>query len=229
MHLLSVAIIVIIHACTSRAGIFEVIDYDRQCLIWSNGNYGCTGYSASFAILDGEDCSKLTEQHSALSVDICGTEDGSPAAWIQVNHTGLVTFFNKNGNSSTCVLNEGLKAGSWCIASESEVFTTKLLSHSALSTALVSVTNKSLSTTPSSATASTATPSTATPSTATPSTATPSTATPSTATPSTATPSTATPSTATPSTATTKNDLNTVVCHVIVYPSSTITTSCSSI
>ncbi|KAJ5798974.1 uncharacterized protein N7503_006479 [Penicillium pulvis] len=182
----------------------------------------------------------LNEQYSALSVDVCGTEDGSPAAWIRVNHTGEVTFFNKNGNSSTCVLNQGLKAGSWCTANESEVFTTKFFSSSALSTA-DSITNTSLSATatpstatpstatPSTATPSIATPSTATPSTATPSTATPSTATPSTATPSTATPSTATPSTATPSTATTQNELNTVLCHVIVYPSSTMTTSCSSL
>ncbi|KAJ5117556.1 hypothetical protein N7448_011188 [Penicillium atrosanguineum] len=234
MHPLSLAILVIIHACSSRAGTFEVIDYDRQCLIWSNGNYGCTGYSASFAKLDGDDCSKLSEQHSAFSVDVCGTADGSPVAWIQVNHAGLVTFSNKNGDSSSCVLNKGLKAGSWCIASKSEVFTSKMLSYSALSTALASATNKSLSTIPSAATPSTATPSTATPSTATPSTATPSTATPSTATPSTATPSTATPSTATLSTTTlstttTKNDLDTVLCHVLVYPSSTITTSCSSL
>ena len=56
MHPLSISILVIVHACTSRAGIFEVIDYDRQCLIWSNGNYGCTGYSASFAKLDGDEC-----------------------------------------------------------------------------------------------------------------------------------------------------------------------------
>ncbi|KAJ5938326.1 hypothetical protein N7466_001460 [Penicillium verhagenii] len=202
MHVLSIAILVIIHACTSRAGVLEVIDYNRECLIWSNGNYGCTGYSASFALLDGDDCSKLSEKSSALSVDVCGTEDGSPAAWIQVNHTGLVTFYNKNGNISTCVLNKGLKAGSWCIASETEVSTTNLLSYSAVPTTLVSVTNKSLSTTLSIATPSTATPSTATPSTATPSTATPSTATPSTATPSTATPSTATPSIATTSIAT---------------------------
>ena len=157
---------------------------------------------------------ELSEQHSARGFDICGTEDGSPVAWIQVNHTGLVTFFNENGDSSSCVLNKGLKAGSWCIASKSEVSTSKMLSYSALSTALASVANKSLSTTPSAAT---------------PSTATPSTATSPTTTLSITTLSTATLSTTTLSTATTKNDLNTVLCHVVVYPSSTITTSCSSL
>ncbi|KAJ5917561.1 hypothetical protein N7466_011115 [Penicillium verhagenii] len=173
----------------------------------------------------------LSEKSSALSVDVCGTEDGSPAAWIQVNHTGLVTFYNRNGNISTCLLNKGLKAGSWCIASETEVFTTNLLSYSAVPTTLVSVTHKSLSAGLSIATPSTATPSTATPSTATPSTATPSTATPSTATPSTATPSDSYSSTTILSTATTEKDIPTVVCEVVAYPLSTITmiSSCSSL
>ena len=36
---------------------FTVIDYDRQCVIWSDDNHGCTGYSASFGLLDGDSCS----------------------------------------------------------------------------------------------------------------------------------------------------------------------------
>ncbi|KAJ5523160.1 hypothetical protein N7513_012704, partial [Penicillium frequentans] len=79
------AILVIIHAYSSRAGIFK-----------SNGNYSYTGYSTPFTILDRDDYSKLSKQYSTLSVN--------------VNHTGEVTFFNKNGNSSTYVLNQGLKA-----------------------------------------------------------------------------------------------------------------------
>jgi hypothetical protein len=38
-----------------------VIDQDRQCLIWSNGNHGCTGYSEPFAELNGTDCSGTTQ------------------------------------------------------------------------------------------------------------------------------------------------------------------------
>jgi hypothetical protein len=38
-------------------GTLEVIDYDGKCVIWSNGNHGCTGYSASFGLLDGNSCS----------------------------------------------------------------------------------------------------------------------------------------------------------------------------
>ncbi|KAF3004648.1 hypothetical protein E8E15_000458 [Penicillium rubens] len=96
--------------------------------MWSNDNYGCTGYSASFGQLDGNDCSKFSEvingtrqDYSVLSVDACDTENGEPAAWIQVNVTGLVTFSNQGGDESTCTLNDGFKVGSWCSASDSGV------------------------------------------------------------------------------------------------------------
>ncbi|OQE11317.1 hypothetical protein PENFLA_c072G09275 [Penicillium flavigenum] len=41
-------------------GSLTVIDYDRQCVIWSDDNYGCTGHSSSFGLLDGDDCSDLS-------------------------------------------------------------------------------------------------------------------------------------------------------------------------
>ncbi|OGE52337.1 hypothetical protein PENARI_c010G02507 [Penicillium arizonense] len=140
---------------------------------------------------------------NVLNVDVCGTEDGSPAAWIQVNHTGLVTFTNKNGNQASCVLNDGLKTGSWCVATGKW---NKTNSPSYSSTSILSTDTSSARTssarTPSTSTPSTSTPSTSTPSTSTPSTSTPSTSTPSTSTPSTSNPSTSTPSTSTPSTST---------------------------
>ncbi|KAJ5861978.1 hypothetical protein N7455_006046, partial [Penicillium solitum] len=199
MHFFLIAILAIIQAGTSQAGTLEIIDHNRQCLIWSTDNYGCTGYSASFGRLDGIDCSKLSEvangnrhELNMLKVDVCGTEDGSPVAWIQVNRTGLVTFSNINGNQSSCVLNDGLKAGSWCITT-GELDKTNSPCYS--STYKLP----------------TSTPSTSTPSTSTPSTSTPSTSTPSTSTPSTSTPSTSTPSTSTSSTTTTKDSHLTIV------------------
>ncbi|KAI3112721.1 hypothetical protein CBS147330_9903 [Penicillium roqueforti] len=93
-----------------------------------------------------------------LKVDVCGTEDGSPVAWIQVNRTGLVTFSNVNGNQSSCVLNDGLKAGSWCI-------TTGELDKTI--SPCYSSTYKLPTSTPSSSTPSTSTPSTSTSSTTT--------------------------------------------------------------
>ncbi|KAI2716312.1 hypothetical protein DTO013E5_10121 [Penicillium roqueforti] len=103
-----------------------------------------------------------------LKVDVCGTEDGSPVAWIQVNRTGLVTFSNINGNQSSCVLNDGLKAGSWCITT-GELDKTNSPCYSS--------TYKLPTSTPSTSTPSTSTPSTSTPSTSTPSTSTSSTTT----------------------------------------------------
>ena len=38
-------------------GTLTVIDHDRQCVVWSDGNYGCTGHSQPFALPDGDDCS----------------------------------------------------------------------------------------------------------------------------------------------------------------------------
>jgi hypothetical protein len=51
-------------------------------------------------------------------VDACGTKDGKDLAWILVNQTGEVTFFNRNGDKSGCQLNNGLKTGSWCKATD---------------------------------------------------------------------------------------------------------------
>lgn len=54
----------------------------------------------------------------------CGTENGSPAAWIEVERDGQVTFFNQNGDKSTCALNDGYKVGSWCNATDLLTLTT---------------------------------------------------------------------------------------------------------
>ncbi|KAJ5559472.1 hypothetical protein N7513_001871 [Penicillium frequentans] len=150
-----IALLVIAYARSSFGSALEVIDYDGQCVMWSNDNYGCTGYSASFGLLDGDDCSKFSEvingtrqDFSVLSVDACGTENGEPAAWIQVNETGLVTFSNQNGDESTCTLNNGFKVGSWCSASGSGVVSsTNSGSGTAIPTSTTSVPNTSLTTT----------------------------------------------------------------------------------
>ena len=42
--------------CQAQTGALQIIDQDGQCLMWSEDNYGCTGYSASFGLLNGEDC-----------------------------------------------------------------------------------------------------------------------------------------------------------------------------
>lgn len=39
------------------AGSFVVINNDGECMLWSQDNYGCTGYSAPFAQLEGKSCS----------------------------------------------------------------------------------------------------------------------------------------------------------------------------
>lgn len=129
---------------TSVGSALQVIDQDGQCMIWSNNNHGCTGYSSTFAKLKGDDCSgkglqttlsflqQYTDNFSELSevvdgkrkdvatlnVAVCGTENGKPVAWITVNQTGVVTFHNRNGDKSECTLNNGLKTGSRCNTSD---------------------------------------------------------------------------------------------------------------
>ncbi|KAJ5685100.1 hypothetical protein N7536_007719 [Penicillium majusculum] len=70
-------------------GALKVIDYDRQRVIWSDNNHRCTGYSASFGLLDGNDCSELDlsnithgirKEYSKLNVDTYGSENGQPVA-----------------------------------------------------------------------------------------------------------------------------------------------------
>lgn len=46
-----------VYAQTYLGGTLEVIDFNNQCAIWSDANHGCTGHSAFFAQLDGDDCS----------------------------------------------------------------------------------------------------------------------------------------------------------------------------
>lgn len=129
-----------IYIRAALGGALKVIDHDRQCVIWSDDNYGCTGYSASFGLLDGNDCSGkwyfyrysigtnegldlsnvthgIRKEYSKLNVDTCGMENGQPVAWIQVNDNGVVKFFNQNGNQTGCTLNNGLRVDSSCIPS----------------------------------------------------------------------------------------------------------------
>ncbi|OGE46443.1 hypothetical protein PENARI_c256G03699 [Penicillium arizonense] len=98
------------YASGSLAGTLEIIDIDGQCAIWSYDNHGCTGSSEFFSKLDGDDCANLrvktgTPQGYPVSgVGACGTEKNSSVAWIEVEHTGLVSFFNYQGDKSACVL-----------------------------------------------------------------------------------------------------------------------------
>ncbi|KAJ5337440.1 uncharacterized protein N7506_005462 [Penicillium brevicompactum] len=46
--------------------------------------------------------------------EACGTENNSSAAWVKVKKTGVITFYNFQGDSSTCTLDNGLKHGSRC-------------------------------------------------------------------------------------------------------------------
>lgn len=38
-------------------GSLIIINNHDQCMVWSESNYGCTGYSSPFARLDGRNCS----------------------------------------------------------------------------------------------------------------------------------------------------------------------------
>ncbi|CRL30850.1 unnamed protein product [Penicillium camemberti] len=59
-------------------------------------------------------------------VEACGTEGNASAAWIAVKESGLVSFFNYEGSTSTCAFDNGLKHGSRCDASDSKSSTKSL-------------------------------------------------------------------------------------------------------
>ncbi|KZN84713.1 hypothetical protein EN45_088550 [Penicillium chrysogenum] len=140
-------------------GSLTVIDYDRQCVIWSDDNYGCTGHSSSFGLLDGDDCSDLSmithgirKDYSKLDVGVCGsTKDNiMPVAWIDINENGMVKFYNQNGDETGCTLDNGFKVGSSCIASDlSSPSSSAALSESAPSISASSSSASSSESTPS--------------------------------------------------------------------------------
>ncbi|KAF4772204.1 hypothetical protein HAV15_004876 [Penicillium sp. str.  len=119
------------YASLSLGGTLEIIDIDGQCAIWSYDNHGCTGSSAYFGRLEGETCSTVeevngTNRYHVRGVEACGTEGNASAAWIEVKESGLVSFFNYEGSTSTCAFDNGLKHGSRCEASDSESSTKSL-------------------------------------------------------------------------------------------------------
>ncbi|KAJ5827892.1 hypothetical protein N7447_004655, partial [Penicillium robsamsonii] len=116
-------LLAILYIRTSYGGSVKVIDHDGECLMWSDDNHGCTGYSEPFALLDGDDCSRLSkvikdkrEYFNKIRVNICGTENGLPVAWIELDQSGLVVFMNQNGDHSVCILEDGFNVRSSCPA-----------------------------------------------------------------------------------------------------------------
>ncbi|KAI3180929.1 hypothetical protein DTO027I6_10264 [Penicillium roqueforti] len=119
-----IAMLASAYARASIGGTFEIIDIDNKCAIWSYDNHGCTGSSAFFSQLDGDDCSTLDKVANSTypgypmgGAEVCGTANNSSAAWLKVEKTGVVTFFNSQGDTSACRLDRGLKHGSRCTAS----------------------------------------------------------------------------------------------------------------
>jgi hypothetical protein len=50
----------------------------------------------------------------SVKVDICGTENGEQVAWVTVNKNGTVAFLNREGDTSSCMLENGLQVPSKC-------------------------------------------------------------------------------------------------------------------
>jgi hypothetical protein len=69
LHIL--LLLVSIYIRSSLGGALKVIAYDGQCVIWSDYNHGCTGYSESFGLLDGNDCSSEKQSFYNTQSNIC--------------------------------------------------------------------------------------------------------------------------------------------------------------
>ena len=57
MHFPQYALFLGLSASVAFGGSLRIINNNNQCMVWSEDNYGCTGYSEPFAQLDGKDCS----------------------------------------------------------------------------------------------------------------------------------------------------------------------------
>ncbi|KAK5807566.1 hypothetical protein VI817_001824 [Penicillium citrinum] len=92
---------------------------------------------------------------SFVDIGACGMSNGKNVAWIQVDRTGEVTFFNQNGDKAKCQLDNGLKTGSSCTAVDTDTSTsastTQSESNSSTSTTSTPTTSSSSATTTESA------------------------------------------------------------------------------
>jgi hypothetical protein len=57
MRLSLIVMLASVYARATLGGTLEIINIDNKCAIWSYDNHGCTGSSAFFSQLDGDDCS----------------------------------------------------------------------------------------------------------------------------------------------------------------------------
>ncbi|KAJ5974860.1 hypothetical protein N7481_008567 [Penicillium waksmanii] len=98
---------------TVFGGMFQIIDHNNQCFVYSTGNFDCTGISESFAPLDGISCSTI----------LCDSDQGT--AWVEVHRSGLINFHNEEGDAVSCKVADPLVKGSLCTASNKARTSTK--------------------------------------------------------------------------------------------------------
>ncbi|KAJ5297287.1 uncharacterized protein N7443_008180 [Penicillium atrosanguineum] len=110
MHFPQHALFLGLFASIALGGSLRIINNNKQCMVWSEDNYGCTDYSTPFAQLDGKDCS----DSGTMKLDICGTKDGQQLAWVDVDKKGTVSFLNIQGDTFTCALDNNFMVGSKC-------------------------------------------------------------------------------------------------------------------
>jgi hypothetical protein len=67
MNILVQAALIGVFIRASLGASLGVINQDHQCLIWSNDNHGCTGYSEPFAEINGTDCSGINTTYLDLT------------------------------------------------------------------------------------------------------------------------------------------------------------------
>jgi hypothetical protein len=144
MNFLRYVRLICLFASAAFAGSLIIINNNGQCMVWSESNYGCTGYSAPFARLDGRDCSSRfngahdfnfqksqillgfaikgsSVKNQTVKLDICGKEDGRQVAWVNAKKDGTVSFLNQQGTTATCALDDGFNVGSKCSVTDNSL------------------------------------------------------------------------------------------------------------
>jgi hypothetical protein len=144
MNFLRYVRLICLFAGAAFGGSLIIINNNGQCMVWSESNYGCTGYSAPFARLDGRDCSSRfngahgfnfqksqtllgfamkgsSVKNETVKLDICGKEDGRQVAWVNVKKNGTVSFLNQQGTTATCALDDGFNVGSKCSVTDNSL------------------------------------------------------------------------------------------------------------
>lgn len=106
MQLPMFLILASIFAGAAYCGALQVVDFDGQCVIWSSNNHGCTGHSAAFSQLDGDDCSGRQRNYVRCDINqkVLTNSQSLAQPWMAPAKTSLCLMWMHVAQRTECQL-----------------------------------------------------------------------------------------------------------------------------